>query len=154
SLESFVTVCESRSITRAAELQHITASAISKRITHLEELAGAPLLVRTSVGFSPTDEGKRLLEHARNVLYNIDLIEREVGNGEPSRRGHVRILANRSANAEFVAASVASFLSDPKHRHIDVDIGEMTSHEVVFRVKEGLAALGVCWAETDMVGVE
>jgi DNA-binding transcriptional LysR family regulator len=49
---------------------------------------------------------------------------------------------------------VASFLSDPGYRHIDVQIGEMTSHEVVLRVKDGLAALGVCWVETDMTGVE
>jgi DNA-binding transcriptional LysR family regulator len=154
ALESFVTVCECRSITRAAELQHITASAISKRITHLEEYAGKPLLVRTSVGVSATDEGMCLLEHARNVLYNVDLIERDVGDRGASRRGHVRILTNRSANAEFVTSSVASFLADPKHRHIDVHIGEMTSREVVCRVKDGLAALGVCWAETDMTGVE
>ncbi len=51
-------------------------------------------------------------------------------------------------------SSVASFLADPKHRNVDVQIGEMTSHEVVSRVKGGLATLGVCWAETDMAGVE
>jgi DNA-binding transcriptional LysR family regulator len=154
SLESFVAVCECRSITHAAEVQNISASAISKRITHLEEFAGTPLLVRTNSGVAPTNEGVRLLEHARNVLYNVDLIERDVRGSGDGRRGFVRIVANRSANAEFVAASVASFLSDPRHRHIDIHIGEMTSHEVVFRVKDGLAAIGVCWAETDMTGVE
>jgi len=155
ALESFVAVCECRSITHAAEVQNISASAISKRVTHLEQFAGTPLLVRTNSGVTPTDVGMRLLEHARNVLYNADLIEREVkGGATDTRRAFVRILANRSANAEFVAASVASFLSDPRYRNIDVHIGEMTSHEVVFRVKDGLAALGICWAETDMAGVE
>jgi DNA-binding transcriptional LysR family regulator len=66
----------------------------------------------------------------------------------------VRVLANRSANAAFVATSVASFLADPRHRNIDVQIAEMTSHEVVSGVKSGLAILGVCWSETDMAGVE
>jgi len=154
SLESFVAVCECRSITHAAELQNISASAVSKRVTHLEEFAGTALLLRTNTGVEPTDEGVRLLEHARSVLYNVNLIERDLGSSTDSRRSFVRVLANRSANAEFVATSVASFLADPRHHHIDVQIGEMTSHEVVFRVKDGLATLGVCWAETDMTGVE
>jgi DNA-binding transcriptional LysR family regulator len=96
----------------------------------------------------------RLLEHAHNVLYSVKLIERDVSRSADSLGGCVRILANRSANAEFVAASVASFLVDPRHRNVDVQIGEFSSHEVVHRVKDGLATLGVCWSETDMTGVE
>ena len=154
SLELFVAVCEYRSITQVAELHNITASAISKRITRLEEFAGTPLLIRTNSGVAPTNEGVRLLEHARNLLYNVELLERDLGSGAANRRGGLLIVANRSANADFVPVSVASFLADPKHRNVDVQIGEMTSHEVVSRVKGGLATLGVCWAETDMAGVE
>jgi DNA-binding transcriptional LysR family regulator len=154
SLELFVAVCEYKSITQVAELHNITASAISKRITRLEEFAGTPLLIRTNSGVAPTNEGARLLEHARNLLYNVELLERDLGSGAANRRGGLLIVANRSANAELVPASVASFLADPKHRNLDVQIGEMTSHEVVSRVKGGLATLGVCWAETDMAGVE
>lgn len=154
SLELFVAVCECRSITHAAESQNITASAISKRISQLEEFAGTPLLIRTSSGVAPTNEGVQLLEHARNLLYNFELLERDVGSKAGNLRGCVRVLANRSANAAFVAASVASFLATPRHRNVDVQLAEMTSHEVVSGVKNGLAALGVCWAETDMAGVE
>src|SRR5438046_2133372 len=137
SLESFVAVCECRSIARAAELQNISSSAISKRMTHIEEFTGTLLLVRTSSGVDPTDDGVRLHEHSMNVLYSIELLERDVRVSAGSLRGVVRILANRSANAEFVAASAASFLSDPRHRHVDLQIGEMTSHEVVSHVKDG-----------------
>src|SRR4030095_10618910 len=154
SLELFVAVCEYRSITQVAELHNITASAISKRITRLEEFAGTPLLIRTNSGVAPTNEGVRLLEHARNLLYNVELLERDLGGGAANRRGGLLIVANRSANAELVPWSVASFLANPKHRNVDVQIGEATSYEVVSRVKGGLATLGVCWAETDMAGVE
>ena len=154
SLELFVAVCECRSITQAAELKNITASAISKRITRLEEFAGTPLLARTNLGVKPTNDGVRLLEHARNVLYNLELLERDMGGSPEKLRGLVLMVANRSANAALVPAAVASFLANPKHSNIDVQIGEMTSHEVVSRVKGGVATLGVCWAETDMAGVE
>ena len=154
SLEIFVAVCECRSIAQAEKSQNITASAISKRISQLEEFAGTPLLVRTNSGVAPTNEGIQLLEHARNLLYNFELLERDVGCKASNLRGCVRILANRSANAAFVAVSVASFLANPRHRNVDVQIAEMTSHEVVSGVRNGLAMLGVCWAETDMAGVE
>jgi len=154
SLELFVAVCECRSITQAAELQNISASAVSKRITRLEEFAGTPLLMRTNSGVAPTNEGVALLEHARNLLYNLEILERDVGSRAAKLRGSLLMLANRSANAALVPGSVASFLANPKNRDIDVQIGEMTSHEVVSRVKGGLAILGVCWSETDMTGVE
>lgn len=154
SLELFVAVCECGSISQAAELQSITASAISKRISQLEQFAGTPLLVRTNSGVAPTTEGARLLPHARNILYNLELIERDVGMDAGNLRGCLRIFANRSANAEFIPSSITTFLTDPRHRELDVQVEEMTSHQVVAGVKEGLAALGVCWAETDMVGVE
>jgi DNA-binding transcriptional LysR family regulator len=154
SLALFVAVCESRSITHAAESRNLTASAVSKRIARLEQVIGRSLLIRTHLGVTPTTEGIRLCEHARTVLSSIEAIEREMGSRGDALRGCVRIFANRSANAEFVPASVASFLANPKYRNIDVQIGEMTSHEVVSGVKSGLAALGVCWAEADMEGVE
>ena len=154
SLEIFVAVCESRSITHAAELENMSASAISKRISQLEQFAGTQLLIRTNSGVAPTNEGLQLLEHARSLLYNFELLERDVGNSAANLRGCVRILANRSANASFVAESVASFLANPRNQSVDVQIAESTSHEVVSGVKNGFATLGVCWAETDMAGVE
>jgi DNA-binding transcriptional LysR family regulator len=154
SLELFVAVCECRSITGAAELNNITASAVSKRMTQLEQVTRTPLLIRTHSGVAPTNEGSRLFEHARTVLISLEAIEREVGSSGNNLRGCVRIFANRTANAEFVPTSVARFLANPRYRNIDVQIGEMTSHEVVSGVKAGLASLGVCWAEADMEGVD
>ena len=154
SLDLFVAVCENGSISKAAESKNLTASAISKRITQLEEFAGAPLLARTSTGVAPTDMGVRLLEHARTVLYNREILERDIAKNSGDLRGSVRIAANRSANAAFVPVAVAAYLHDPRHRNIDIHILEMSSHEVVSRVKDGLAAVGLCWVDTDMAGLE
>ena len=154
SLELFVAVCECKSITHAAELHHVTASAVSKRIARLEDLTGTLLLIRTHTGVVPTNEGLRLFEHARTVLSGIETIEREMGSRGKSLRSYVGIFTNRSANAEFVSALVASFLANPRNRSVDVQIAEMTSREVVSGVKSGDAALGVCWSEADMQGVD
>src|SRR5207248_9120904 len=106
SLDLFVAVCENGSIWKAAESKNLRASAISKRITQLEEFVGAPLLARTSTGVAPTDMGVRLLEHARTVVYTREILERDIAKNSGDLRGSVRIAANRSANAAFVPASV------------------------------------------------
>jgi DNA-binding transcriptional LysR family regulator len=154
SLQLFVAVCDAKSITHAADVEGIAASAISKRITQLEQYAGAPLLQRSRSGVVPTKSGLTLLDHARNILSNIDLVERDLSRNASDLRGYVRIFASASAIAEFLPASVVSFFQTSKHRDIDVQIEEMTSYDIVAGVKDGIAALGVVWMETEATGLE
>ena len=60
SLRYFVAVCETSNITRAAEQEHIVASAISKRLAQLESDLGVPLLERRRHGVARdrVDEGQ------------------------------------------------------------------------------------------------
>ena len=71
SLQLFVAVCECKSIAQAAEVENITASAISKRVTQLEQLAGAPLVVRTRSGVAPTKAGNTLLQLAKGEIAQV-----------------------------------------------------------------------------------
>lgn len=67
-LESFVQVAEARTISRGAERVHRTQSTVSAQIQRLEEAAGARLFERGARSLRLTDEGSRLLEHAREIL--------------------------------------------------------------------------------------
>ena len=58
SLRLFVAVCETRNIARAAEQQHIVASAVSKRLALLEGVVGATLLERRRRGVSRPPRAK------------------------------------------------------------------------------------------------
>ncbi len=69
-------------------------------------------------------------------------------------RGYIRVFANASAIAEFLPASIVSFLADPKNTDIDVQIEEMSSADIVSGVRGGLAALGICRTETEASGLE
>jgi len=46
SLKLFIAVAECANVARAAEREHLAVSAVSKRISELESLAGTPLLQR------------------------------------------------------------------------------------------------------------
>lgn len=153
SLRLFVAVCEARNIARAAEQQALVGSAISKRLAALEDTVGTPLLVRRRRGVEPTPAGVTLLEHAREMLANQARIERDMAAYAAGVRGQVRILATASAIAESLADDVANFLKLPAHQAIRVDIEERVSTGVVAGVREGHAAVGLCWDAADFGGL-
>lgn len=150
SLRLFVTVCETRSIARAGEQAHIVGSAISKRLAQLEDTVGTQLLVRRRRGVEPTAAGETLLEHARSMLASASRIERDMAGYASGLKGQVRLLATASVMAESLADDVASFLKNPAHQDIQVDIEERLSSEVVRGIREGSASLGICWDAAEL----
>jgi len=97
----------------------------------------------------PTAAGLTLLEHARGMLDSAARIERDMEAFGAGARGQVRILASVSAMTESLADDVATFLKQPAHRSIQVDMEERVSPEIVRGVREGMASLGVCWDAAD-----
>ncbi|OUM01206.1 LysR family transcriptional regulator [Variovorax sp. JS1663] len=154
TLRLFVTVCETRNIARAAELHHIVASAVSKRIAQLESIVGNAVVERNRRGVVPTGAGEILLEHARALLAGQDRAARDMAAYGKGIKGQVRVLATVSSIAENLPDDIASFLQIPAHRDIRVDIEESLSRDLVRGIREGLAPVGVCWNAADLEGLQ
>lgn len=154
SLRLLLAVCEHRNIKQAAAQEHIEPSAISKRIAQLEQTLGTPLLVRGRRGVQPTPAGLALLEHARTLMFTLERIEADVAACRGGARGLVRLVASASAVAESLLDDVAAFMREPAHQGIQVDIEERLSTDVVRMVREGSAAIGVCWDSVDLQGLQ
>jgi LysR family hydrogen peroxide-inducible transcriptional activator len=67
-LEYAVAVAEERHFGRAAARCHVSQPALSAQVKKLEALLGAPLFERTPHGVIVTEQGKRLIRHARRML--------------------------------------------------------------------------------------
>lgn len=145
TLRLFVTVCETRNIARAGERASLAGSAISKRLAQLEDKLGTRLLVRRRRGVEPTPAGETLLEHARTLLGNAERLAHDMGSFAAGIKGQVRLLASASALAESLPDDLAAFLRQPEHAAIQVHIEERSSLEVVRGVRDGVAAVGICW---------
>lgn len=154
SLRLFVAVCETGNIARAGERAHIVGSAISKRLTQLEDQLGTALLTRRRHGVVPTPAGQALLEHARAMLDSAGRIAQDMRSFAAGARGQVRLLASVSAMAESLADDVATFLQQTDHQSIQIDMEERVSPEIVRGVREGHAALGVCWDAAPLDGLQ
>ena len=153
SLRLFVSVCDTGNMSRAAEGSGMVASAVSKRLAQLEHGVGVPVLARKRGGLRPTPAGETLLEHARSMLLSAARIERDMAQHAAGLQGRVNLLATASVMAESLADDLAAFLKDPAHTNIQIDLEERVSPEVVRGVREGVAAIGICWdaAETSLL---
>lgn len=77
-LRLVASVAEQGNLTRAAEVLHISQSALSHRLKKLEHRAGAPLFLRLGRRMVPTPAGARLAESARGILAEITRAGEEV----------------------------------------------------------------------------
>ncbi len=71
-LEDFISLAETHSFSRSAELRHVTQSAFSRRIQSLEAWLGADLIDRTSYPTRMTSAGEVFYEQAIEMLGQIN----------------------------------------------------------------------------------
>ena len=141
SLKLFVTIVEEGTIAGAAEREHIAASAVSKRISELEETFGTHLLRRTNKGVVPTDAGITLLQLARGVLHDMNNLYVQISEYSSGVRGHVRLSANISAINQFLPAEIRSFID--LHPQIHVHLEGAISESIMKTVAEGATDVGI-----------
>jgi DNA-binding transcriptional LysR family regulator len=140
-LRLFVHVAEAASITHGATRSNMALASASERIRAMEDALGAPLLERKHRGVHPTPAGTALLHHARIITQQLERMRGELTEYAQGLRGHVRVLSNTAATAEFLPAALGGFLSS--HPNIDIDLEERPSREIVRAVAEGVADVGI-----------
>ncbi len=80
-LEDFVSLAETRSFSRSAQLRHVTQPAFSRRIQSLEAWAGVDLVDRSSYPTTLTPAGQTLYAQALELLQSLQ-------NARAMLRGH------------------------------------------------------------------
>lgn len=141
SLKLFVRVLEQGTIAGAADLEHIAAAAVSKRLAEIEAQLGTRVLVRTNKGVEPTAAGVALLALARRVLHELDQIPVQMQSYASGLRGLVRVCASMSAITQFLPGDLQSFLA--RYPDVQVQLEERTSSLVTRLVAENGADIGI-----------
>lgn len=152
SLALFVRIAETRSITKAAEANHIALAAASRRITQLEDQFGVQLLFRTARGVELTPAGNAMLFHARQMLGKVDEMRAEISDYSKGAKGMVRVHANASALAQYLPDDLATFAA--AHPAIKVSLSEERSGAIVDAVRSGTADVGIVMEGAEANGVE
>ncbi|KLN66561.1 LysR family transcriptional regulator [Vibrio sp. VPAP30] len=118
----FVSVVERGSFSAAASKLNITKSAVSKRITQLEDELGIRLLNRTTRKLSLTEAGQRYYDYVVRALdlaqQGIDAVTELQGNP----RGTLKVTAPMSFGVLHIAPLISEFLALYPDMEVDLNL--------------------------------
>lgn len=140
-LRAFVTVGELQSFAAAAKALHLSQPALSRRISHLEDLLGVRLFDRTTRSVALTLLGRRFLEQVRGTVDNLDRSVADLRDAAQMEAGDVTIGCVFSAVHHFLPPVIRSFRE--KHPRVLVRIIEEGAEEVLAAVQQGEADFGL-----------
>jgi LysR family nitrogen assimilation transcriptional regulator len=101
AMRYFVAIVDHGSLTRAAEVVCVAQPALSQQLAALEEEFGVPLVHRGAKGVRPTEAGKTLYRHIRNILRQVEMAGADVRVAGSEISGNVAIGLPTTAAAAF-----------------------------------------------------
>jgi DNA-binding transcriptional LysR family regulator len=126
-LECFVAVAEELHFRRAGERLGLSQSALSERVSALEQELGARLLFRTTRQVSLTQAGSEFVQDAKRILADIDKSVSNVRHTAESDLRHIRVSGVDEAISMLLPKALLAFRqTDPK---VHVQILEISSSE-------------------------
>ncbi len=134
-LEDFVSLAETRSFSRSAQLRHVTQPAFSRRIQALEAWAGTDLVDRSSYPTRLTAAGKTLYDQALEMLQALHNTRSTLRAHGSSSQDMIEFAVPHTLAFTFFPAWVSSLrtLFGPfKSRLIALNV-----HDAVMRLAEG-----------------
>jgi DNA-binding transcriptional LysR family regulator len=149
TLNLFIEIARTGSITRGAQQSNLAVAAASKRVSDLEAHLGTRLLYRHANGVTLTEAGRSCFQHALGILQDVDRMSGDLSDFAAGGRGQVRIWANTSAVTQFLPDDLTRFRRE--HPGIRVSLEERNSGDVVAAVRENRADIGL-FADRTAVG--
>ena len=134
-LEDFVSLAETRSFSRSAQLRHVTQPAFSRRIQSLEAWAGTDLVDRSSYPTRLTPAGKTLYEQALEMLQALQNARAMLRAHTAAAQDVIEFAVPHSLAFTFFPAWLSGLRADCgpiKSRLIALNV-----HDAVMRLVEG-----------------
>jgi len=131
-LEIFVTTAEQKSFTRAAELLHMTPSAISLSIKALENKLGVRLFERSNKYVQLTEAGQVMYAQSKEILLKYDQLKLALTELEPSTAMPLSIGAAYTFGEYFLPGIIYAF--SKRHPNITPNITIHNSKTIIEQI--------------------
>lgn len=152
TIRIFLSVYNLKSLTKAAEREHIAPSAVSKRIQDVEAEFDTQLFYRHPRGVTATPAGELLATHAQRLIEDFNQMAAELSAFAAGTKGQVRINAHASAVSQYLPAEIASF--SQCYPDVQVILREETSPNVLQSTLDGFADIGIFASNLPAPGLE
>lgn len=120
----FVQVVESQSISKAATKLGIVKSAVSRRLSQLEDTLETVLIARTARQWSVTDSGQVLYERAIRIIAEIDDVNAVLRNQRSVERGPIQIAVPLHFGMDFLSPALLEFAQKYPQIHLTADFSD------------------------------
>lgn len=147
-LRYFLTVVREESITKAAEVLHITQPTLSRQLSQMEEEVGVKLFNRGSRKITLTNEGILLRRRAEEILHLVDKTEKELIEQDEQVEGKISIGCGEIASVQLLPILFREFRE--KYPRIRFDIFTATADLVKEQMDKGLIDIGLLLEPIDM----
>jgi DNA-binding transcriptional LysR family regulator len=140
-LRAFLAVMETGSFNKAADMLNLSQPALSRRIKHLEEMIGAPLLERTTRRVSPTAVGRDLQPLLIRLIDELEASILSTSATGKLQHGQVTIACVPTAAFYFLPRVIRRF--HELHPLIRIRILDLSASEGLKSVANGECEFGV-----------
>ncbi|MGB3435091.1 LysR family transcriptional regulator [Achromobacter sp.] len=106
-LTLLIEIARHGSLTRVAAAAGISQPAVTKALTEIEDIFGAPLFTRTGRGLQATPLGNLALVRARHMLSDLDLWAREVEALHAGRSAHLQVGVVPYVSSALLTAAIS-----------------------------------------------
>lgn len=127
AMSLLMSTLDAGSFSAAARLRDMPVGTLTRKIGQLEEHLGAVLLIRSTRKLALTDAGRRYVAGARQIIDQVDQIEREAAGEFVGPTGQLVVSAPRMFGRLAVLPIVAEFLE--RHPGITIDL-QLLDHNV------------------------
>lgn len=130
----FLRVVETGSITKAAEQMNIAKSAVSKRLSLLEQKLGIKLINRTTRKSSITEAGQRYYQRSKLIVDEVDELNSQTSSSKRALEGTINIAVPLSFGVTHLTQALDVFL----HQHSDLKLNINFSDQKIDIVEQGV----------------
>lgn len=140
-LRYFLTVVREESITKAAEILHITQPTLSRQLAQMEETLGVQLFIRGTRKIALTNEGMLMRRRAEEILELVDKTERELVEQDEELEGVVSIGGGDIKAMQLLPEIVRKFRE--KYPKVTFELYTATADHIKDRIDRGLTDIGI-----------
>ena len=123
-LRLFVVVVENHGISKAADKLRIAKSAVSRRLSLLEERYGSRMIDRSAGVWSLTSTGHELFQRAVNIVGDADEIENDFSSTSAAVEGPLSVTVPREFGLAFLHKALIAFMQKFPEIQLTVDFDD------------------------------
>jgi len=150
-LEVFLAVMEHSTVTRTAEILHVSPGAVSLQLKALGQELRTPLFVRSGKRIVPTPHAFRFAEHAREVMRKMGEIHRDFADAPAEDSKPFHFASGATTLIYRLGAPLRNLRTTFPHADLHITVGATERIvEGLMERKFDLGLISLPWTQTDL----